>query len=844
MGEAGSSGDALRRRESHIIARPRLTRLLDQAPARIVILVAPAGYGKTTIAQQWLAPRRHAWYRGTPASRDVGFLAVGLAEALGGPASVEAQKLRSRLTVSGKPEADVEALAELLRRAIARHRDSTVLAIDDYDAIAASHESERLIWELVSSTDAQVLVAARARPSWATARRLLYGEISELGQQTLAMDPDEAAELLSHRPGTTLPGLAALAQGWPAVLGLAALTGDVPPTDGLPDELYDFFAEELYQQVPEWLRKPLMKIAFVETLDDRSLELLLGKRGMEVIETAIRIGFLTPSGPNQYAAHPLVRTFLEKKAVAASRSDRSIGNNLINTLLRGHQWDDAFNTICRFQEWARLEDLISNALPEMIRTGRVATLERWANSGKRYANSPTVDLVLAEVALRRSSYEAAETMALRAAEGLPPKHPLHARSLMAAGNAAHLVDGEERGFAYHSRARASAQTDDLRRQATWGQLICANQLDLPVVEDLVRELEASSRRGPEDGLRLATMRGVIGLRGAGISKALPALHAADALLAEAGDPLARTSFLNVYARCLALGGFYEDASLVAARLISDARENRLDFVLPHALVAKAIAEAGARRPAAALRLLDEAGGLALAMRDIHNQVDADSLRCRIAVSLRRHKVGLEATARAPEGAGPGARCEYLLSRALALVGSGKADLGLRLRNETLAQSGRSRKGHEVRSIARWIPAVVDAENGKIDSIVNALGRSVETGVVDGFVVAYRGFPRLLRAISEDETAVNLATPIIKRVGDEQKARDAGISSDSRGSDRLSPRELEVYELLAAGRTNRQIGAALFISEVTVKVHVRHILRKLGAKTRTEAAARGVTEPLP
>lgn len=844
MGEAGGSTDSLTRRESHIIARPRLTRLLDQARARIVILVAPAGYGKTTVAQQWLSGRRHAWYRGTPASRDVGSLAVGLAEALGGRSSAEAQKLRSRLTISGKPEADVEALVELLRRVIARHCEPTVLAIDDYDAIAASREGERLIWELVSSTDARTLVAGRARPSWATARRLLYGEISEIGQPTLAMDPDEAAEVLSHRPGTTLPGLAALAQGWPAVLGLAALTGDVPPTEGLPDEIYDFFAEELYQQVPERLRTPLMKIAFVEALDDTSLELLLGNQDAEVIETAIRIGFLTPTEPGEYAAHPLVRKFLEKKAVAASRSEHSIGNDLIDTLLRGRQWDDAFSAICRLGKWVRLEDLIGNALPEMIRTGRVATLQRWADAGKRHANGPAVDLVLAEVALRRSSYEAAETMALRAAKALVPEHPLHARSLMAAGNAAHLVDGEERGFAYHSRARASAQTDDIRRQATWGQLICANQLDLPVVEELVRELEAGSHRGPEDGLRLATMRGVIGLRGAGILGALPALHAADALLAEAEDPLARTSFLNVYARCLALGGFYEDGSSIAERLISDARENRLDFVVPHALIAKAIAEAGARRPAAALRLLDEAAALASAMHDIHNQVDADSLRCRIAVSLRRYRVGLEATARPPEGAGPGARCEYLLSRALALVGSGEADMGLQLRDETLAQSGRSRKAHEVRSIARWIPAVIHAESGMIDPIINALGRSVETGVVDGFVVAYRGFPRLLRAISENEAAINLATPIIKLVGDEQRARDAGFLLTPHNPEGLSPRELEVYELLAAGRTNREIGTALFISEVTVKVHVRHILRKLGAKTRTEAAARGATAPLP
>ena len=54
-----------------IIKRPRLTRLLDEANARLVLLVAPAGYGKTTLARQWLAEgrRQHAWYT---ADRSVG----------------------------------------------------------------------------------------------------------------------------------------------------------------------------------------------------------------------------------------------------------------------------------------------------------------------------------------------------------------------------------------------------------------------------------------------------------------------------------------------------------------------------------------------------------------------------------------------------------------------------------------------------------------------------------------------------------------------------------------------------------------------------------------------------
>jgi DNA-binding NarL/FixJ family response regulator len=56
---------------------------------------------------------------------------------------------------------------------------------------------------------------------------------------------------------------------------------------------------------------------------------------------------------------------------------------------------------------------------------------------------------------------------------------------------------------------------------------------------------------------------------------------------------------------------------------------------------------------------------------------------------------------------------------------------------------------------------------------------------------------------------------------------------------LSDRELEVMRCLAEGQTTLQIGAHLFISENTVKTHVRHILEKLEASNRTEAVSKAI-----
>ena len=56
---------------------------------------------------------------------------------------------------------------------------------------------------------------------------------------------------------------------------------------------------------------------------------------------------------------------------------------------------------------------------------------------------------------------------------------------------------------------------------------------------------------------------------------------------------------------------------------------------------------------------------------------------------------------------------------------------------------------------------------------------------------------------------------------------------------LTPREIEVLSQIAGGNRNRDIAEKLFITEETVKVHIKHIMEKLGASDRTQAVAIGV-----
>ncbi len=72
-----------------------------------------------------------------------------------------------------------------------------------------------------------------------------------------------------------------------------------------------------------------------------------------------------------------------------------------------------------------------------------------------------------------------------------------------------------------------------------------------------------------------------------------------------------------------------------------------------------------------------------------------------------------------------------------------------------------------------------------------------------------------------------------------RALSPAIVPGSRPAEELSQRELDVLALVALGATNPEIAARLYIAESTVQTHVKHILRKLGVRNRTQAAVRYV-----
>ncbi|TNY35631.1 helix-turn-helix transcriptional regulator [Thermomonospora catenispora] len=140
--------------------------------------------------------------------------------------------------------------------------------------------------------------------------------------------------------------------------------------------------------------------------------------------------------------------------------------------------------------------------------------------------------------------------------------------------------------------------------------------------------------------------------------------------------------------------------------------------------------------------------------------------------------------------------------------------------------------HGRRDAAAWDAAAaawerVNEPYPQAKSLAHAAKAALLAGDRDG------ALPRLRRAAALAERLQ--AAPLLERIA--ELSRSAGLEpAPERRPPGLTPRELEVLRLVAQGRTNREIAAALFISAKTVSVHVSNILAKLDVPTRGQAAA--------
>ncbi len=130
---------------------------------------------------------------------------------------------------------------------------------------------------------------------------------------------------------------------------------------------------------------------------------------------------------------------------------------------------------------------------------------------------------------------------------------------------------------------------------------------------------------------------------------------------------------------------------------------------------------------------------------------------------------------------------------------------------------------QIRSAMVTPPKVLVVTN--YDTDADILG-AIEAGAV-GYLLKDAPPQELLAAVRSTAEGDSALSPIVA---------DRLMTRVRTPRTSLTPRELEVLQLVAAGASNRQIGQDLMLSEATVKSHLVHIYDKLGVRSRTSAVA--------
>ena len=210
-----------------------LAHIEASGPVPLVAIVAPAGYGKSTLLAQWAERRRprSAWISCDDRDNDPAVLLACLTAALAGVGAVDAGQVR-RLSQHG----GVTAVPSLME-AIDPDVEPAAVALDHTEAIT-SRECRYVLTEFALRLPPgwQVAMASRHVLPLPMARLRLQARLLEIGTHELAMDPGEAAALLSGmglgRSDRTATTLVERTEGWPLGLYFAglALTMDTRST--------------------------------------------------------------------------------------------------------------------------------------------------------------------------------------------------------------------------------------------------------------------------------------------------------------------------------------------------------------------------------------------------------------------------------------------------------------------------------------------------------------------------------------------------------------------------------------------------------------------------------------
>jgi ATP/maltotriose-dependent transcriptional regulator MalT/DNA-binding SARP family transcriptional activator len=468
-------------------------RLLDWLSAkihdRVILVLADAGYGKTTLLADFARRTRlrALWYRLEDDDRDwIAFLnhlvAAGREHDPGFAPTTAA--MLGDMSVGG-PTRD-SAIDVFLRElpGIAEH--GAVLILDDFHLVDDSPDVRLIARELVARAPERlsIVFASRRPPTIPLARLRATGEVAELGTDDLRFDPTETRRLFAETYGRNLEpdvlaDVVARTEGWAASLQLVqAALRDRTPTEirrfvrglsGADQELYDYLAEEVVGDLPEDLQQFLMRTSILQTvtaelaavvaeIDDPAVARLTA--------AAERLTLLTRPSRDAVTGrryHPLVREFLEARlrltagetaVVAMHRRAAEVAAST-DWRVAAHHYREAGDIDC-------VATVVAAAIPEIMGSGQYAAADEFIAEVPDRLRSPGLQLVRSRMELQRGEFERALALSNEVLDTASEGSPEGDHALLNLVTTHLHIGDTTAALAFATRLREQTTSDHLR----------------------------------------------------------------------------------------------------------------------------------------------------------------------------------------------------------------------------------------------------------------------------------------------------------------------------------------------------------------------------------------------
>ena len=424
------------------LARHRLLDwLATKIHHRVILLLADAGYGKTTLLADFSGRTRlrTMWYRLDDDDRDwislLHHLVAAGREVDPSFAPTTAAMLADTSLTGPTRDAVIDTFMRELQGIAPR---GAILIFDDFHLVDGAPDVQRIARELVARAPERLTIvfASRRTPGLPISRLRSIGEVAELTTDDLQFDTDETARLFRDTYGRTLDpdvvaDVAARTEGWAASLQLvnAALRDRSPgeirtfvrSLTGADHELYDYLAEEVVGDLSEDLQEFLMRTSILQVVTPELAEVVTGLdpaivSGLTAAAERVTLLGRRARGPRtELRYHPLVREFLE------ARLAREHGVEAVRDLHRtvaahaeAFDWRIAAHHHWRAEDHSRAHDIIDRSAQSIIGRGEYLVAAPFVADLPESDRRASFEVVLSRSEFKRGDIRAAIDHAERA----------------------------------------------------------------------------------------------------------------------------------------------------------------------------------------------------------------------------------------------------------------------------------------------------------------------------------------------------------------------------------------------------------------------------------------------